>query len=71
MVLFNKSKNPPFKLIENPKILAYLSEKLSIGFVDSAIEKNTKLAVSNVLEKYNQYQQGQHKCKYFDIKIKT
>jgi hypothetical protein len=49
MVLFNKTKNPPFQLITNEKILTYLSKNLCIGFVDSGVEKNTKLAVSNVL----------------------
>ncbi len=48
MVLFNKAKNPQFQNIQNPKILSFLSEHLTIGFVDSGIEKNTKLAVSNV-----------------------
>lgn len=37
MVLFNKSKNPPFKLIDNDRVLKYVSEFISIGFIDSGI----------------------------------
>ena len=54
-MLFNRVKNPHFRNIEDPNILEFLSENLSIGFVDSGVEKNTKLAVSNVLQKYNLY----------------
>jgi mevalonate kinase len=58
MVLFNKNRSPPFKLIEDKKILNSFSDNFCICFVDSGIEKKTKVAVNQVLLKYNEYLNG-------------
>ena len=50
VILYNKNKQPKFKQLatagENLKLM-------SLGVIDTGIEKNTKVAVGIVREKYN------------------
>lgn len=51
VILYNKNKQPKFKQLhtaaENLKLM-------SLGVIDTGIEKNTKVAVGIVRERYNQ-----------------
>jgi mevalonate kinase len=51
VILYNRTREPRFTQL--PKSAARLKQLMNIGVIDTCVEKNTKVAVSNVRVKYD------------------